>query len=184
MDFYIYLQKTIFPSILFLLIPLQLCDISSFFFPLPFFLICQSRGRKNLKKKKRLALHPEALRRTILGGGWFWECKHACNCWQAAIHWRVQQKPEKVFVTDSFHFLEGMTGTARQMWEQVFTQESSKETKHRAWNRSSFLGWGVQEQRSTRKRNIWGQVWLSFCQHFGRQKRDSGQGSYENQKIT
>lgn len=140
------------------------------------------REKELKKKKKRLALHPEALRQIIPGGG-VWECKHACNCWQAAVHFRVQQKPEKVFVTDLFHFLEGMTGTARQMWEQAFTQEGSKETKHRAWNRSSFLGWRVQEQRSTRKRNTWGQVWLSFCQHFGRQKRDSGQGSYENHQI-
>lgn len=65
MDFYIYLQKTIFPSILFLLIPLQLWVT---FLPPPL-LICQSRGRKNLEKKKKVSPPSGSSETTHPGGG-------------------------------------------------------------------------------------------------------------------
>lgn len=78
----------------------------------------------NQKKKKKKKVPPPP-KLTMSGGG----CGNA-NILQLLANRR--STVAKTLDTDSFHFLVEMSNTSRQMWEQAFTQESSKETKRQA----------------------------------------------------
>lgn len=146
---YIYLQKTIFISILFY--PntyATLCDISFVFF---------SFVNQKKQKKKNPLPSIRKLRDSPSQGG----SGNANTLQLLASRRSLKSSTEaKTLVTDSFHFLVGMAKTARQMWEQAFTQESSKETKRQAfpWTETRAasellgkrVGRGVQKNS-----NIW-----------------------------